>query len=661
MINAGSGITPKVDDMPPDEYSLGVATTLIEAIDLYKSVTAVQRYRTLYDNGTRQSLMTGGARVSFDDLAFAQCPALVNRAPYKDSGSSPYPGTPINSDVGNAGPPEWRTPYSPSIRWMTDFILTNARLVMGYTDPENLVDDERDLTKFAQIQAICDAYRGQANTQINSAVNSEIVAATFTGMEDLSTSGVSQVSTTPGSFGADLVNLGDLINLKNLDYLGYPSSVFKQMLSAGGLLPGVYDALLLAGLTQPEIFLLSQNKVVIESNIELKLYQSLMMIQNENLEQVLELLEIDATDMALTTAADLLDPKKILPNTYQTLIVQKPAGNGQVENFNVYLDGTINSSIADLFVADEFYINLRKIIPDDQALANSALIRSLKQVKNIINIDFRSFAAFSAALESVTDLSSVNDLSAPVPATIQTIVQDSLATGTGENNSLTLYDLIGTAAGWVHTESFDSAANILGTVDTQNLVTLYKTTTDTLAGLYTNPIEVDPGPPPVIMYQTVVPGSGTYLASTANASISLAVSDNTSIGLVPQMVVEVNDIVAGFPQQVEQLNQLWSNMAEQINREAKNRYMAELIFQFGPDEYPDLKPNSRSSALAMISSLHSFGTETSPNGTADFFNAVAQNTLGGQSVIASLREGRNINAMIDAGVGVDTQLPATPL
>jgi hypothetical protein len=126
-------------------------------------------------------------------------------------------------------------------------------------------------------------------------------------------------------------------------------------------------------------------------------------------------------------------------------------------------------------------------------------------------------------------------------------------------------------------------------------------------------------------------------------------------------VVAANQVVAANPNQVKALNDLWSAMDEQLNREAMNRYMAELIFDFTEDTYPDIKPNSRSSALAMISSLHSFGTDANQVGSADFFNAVAQSdNLGGQSVTASLREGRNIEALIDTGAGVDTQLPADP-
>ena len=663
MINAGSGITPGVDGTPPAYYSLGVAETLLAALDVYRNVLPVRRYREIYQDTV--AVLNDPALTAFKGLSAANFPALTDAAPYPGSG---FAGTTVN-DSEDPGPPDWGVPYAPAERFMSNLVLTNARLVMGYSNP-NGSGEARDLTKFIQIQNICNAYRGQANTMVNSSVNSAVVATTFTGMQELSTGGVSQVTPAFDQFGGDLVNLGNLINLRTLPYLGYPSNLLRQMLSVGGLLPGVYDALTLVGVTDQNIAAVKQSTASVELNLEVKIYRALMMVTGEALTQVLELLDIsqsNANDPALTqpftfaNAADLLNPAKILPNSYLTLVMQLPGTDGKTQDVKIYsAANTVNSYIAGAFVDDEIYINLRKVIPAAQALANAAFIRSMQQIKNIVNLEFQEFAASTRLLENNDGLSEVNALAAPIPTTVQTEINGAFATGTGPNGTLTLYDLIGTAAGWIHADAFLKAAEIISAMTTTTLVDLYALMENTIAGDYTTYYPPVVGPPSSPAYwETVVPGGGTYVSYVSEAnSISLAVNDMTSVGLVPRMQVAVSAIVSAYPDGVAECNQLWSDMAAQLNREAENRYLAELIYDFDSQSYPDIRGNSRSSALALINSLHSIGTDAAENGPADFFNATAQtDNLGGQSVIASLREGRNIAALADAGVGVDTQLP----
>jgi hypothetical protein len=764
-------------------------------MDAYNALPQISKYKSIYDS-LLSSSKAGRPGYNalwqrWDELQLGSWPALTDGANYTDITDYPLGPAPINTWTGvapyitysdntanGAGPPPpppgWRVPFSPrsyyasgatdedysfDARFQTDFLLTNARLVMGFDEPRER-DDPRDLTKFAQIQGICDAYRGQANTMVNSSVNSGIVATTFTGMQDLSTGGVSQVSPSFAQFGGDLVSLGELINLRTLSYLGYPSNLLRQMLNVGGLLPGVYDALVLAQVTDQNIATVKQLDAEIGLDLELKIYQGLMMVTGESLAQVLELLDISQSNansaaltqpLTLANAADLLNPAKILPNSYLTLLMQITGADGKTQDVKIYSSAnTVNSSIASVFVDDELYNNLRKVIPPAQALANSALIRSLRQVKNVTNLEFQEFAASTKLLENNDGLPSVNALTAPVPAGVQTAVNDSLATGTGPNDSLTLYDLIGTAAGAVHQEKFTQTMEQFKTVDFSELIRLYNLCLGVIGGTYD--IELLSIAPPTLTSgganytsasATITPPTGPYCQVTPTFNVTVTVDPFSGVGPVTAITatslgsgyepgdavnitisgdgggatatttlstqtfayvelpdgrqfeacgdeyagrlkalqaltysgsggdnslpgpwntveLEAKRLVNTYPDQVAACNTYWAEMAAQMNREAMNRYLAELIFDFATATYPDLKPYSRSSALAMISSLHGYGTETSQNGAADFFNAVAQTNLGGQSVIASLREGRNIEALIDAGAGIDTQLPSSP-
>ena len=62
------------------------------------------------------------------------------------------------------------------------------------------------------------------------------------------------------------------------------------------------------------------------------------------------------------------------------------------------------------------YNTLKKIIPPDQALANQALSRSLRQVKDIFNTDLPTLSAAVSQLESNKDLTLINDLTQGQPS-----------------------------------------------------------------------------------------------------------------------------------------------------------------------------------------------------------------------------------------------------
>ena len=93
------------------------------------------------------------------------------------------------------------------------------------------------------------------------------------------------------------------------------------------------------------------------------------------------------------------------------------------------------------------YDTLKKIIPPDQALANQALSRSLRQVKDIFNTDLPTLSAAVSQLESNKDLDLINSLTEPVPPVVANFIGNTLATGSGPGNTITINDVVGVAAG----------------------------------------------------------------------------------------------------------------------------------------------------------------------------------------------------------------------
>lgn len=644
MVNAGSGITPSLTDGKPPYYSLGVSKEFLDAIITYNAFPLIAKWKYIFSTG----LLTTDQLARWELLEKYTWPAFTDAAPYR---SQPFQLSVEISDTGNASPPNWRVPFAPSTRFMTELINKIAELIMGYDDPNYSLDinntDPRDLTKFAQIQGICLAYRGQANDQVNSTKNSDVMNTAFTDMNSVMSGAVSTITVAFGKFGADLTAMGNLLDLRYLDYLGYPSSLLRQMLSVGGMLPEVYDALILT-LTGPISSLLQaldQSTGVLDLTLERELYKTFQSITGTGLESVKDLLDVKTP--GLTSVADLLNPAKIFATSFSTMKSPVPGGDAPI-------------------LASKLYLDLATVTTANLALENQRMVSRLTQVKNIKNIALVDFAKSVSALENDKGVPLVQNLKTSIPSNVITTVNNALATGTGPNKSLTLYDLIGTAAGHIHTKNLLAIVAIFKTMDLTQILYIYDTIIKTLTlspppvgyTTYYPPTLDDEGniiePEYWITAPPMVPEYKSYISARDSA---ISPVDN----LITLAYTEAAFLRGKYPNEVKECNRLWSEMAEQLNRESMNRWMAELKFNFLTMQFDDLKSNSRSAGLAMIASLHSLALDTTFGGSAIFFEKVSRtNNIGGQSVITSLREGRNREAMLDSGLGVDSQLESKP-
>jgi hypothetical protein len=349
--------------------------------------------------------------------------------------------------------------------------------------------------------------------------------------------------------------------------------------------------------------------------------------------------------------ADLLNPIKTLPNSYTTLTVNFPTGNSSATVFPyVYLEsGGVNTTLELLFVDDVEYQDLIRVIPPDQALANKAIARSLQQIKNIFNLTLPEFATSVVALETNTGLPAINALTQPVPNSIQASLLSMLATGTGPNGTLTLFDFMGVVAGVPYTDEFNQATATLtqlqsgGQLDTltDSVNGVYTIMINTLNGDYTTVI--DPGPPIdlTITIPPGLPGEGTY------SSLDSAFTT----GLIPAAQSLIGNIATVNASSAASLNSDFDVMAQQLTYEINN------LTQAGVD-FTELTGNATTSLLSLVTSLHEIGLEESNDGPNELFTAIAETSnIYGQAVIASLREGRNIAALNAVGINTDTQIP----
>jgi hypothetical protein len=451
------------------------------------------------------------------------------------------------------------------------------------------------------------------------------------------------------AFGADLVKLGQTWDLSNLDYLGSPAALLYQLIRVGGLLPEVAKKLTDAGLSSTDLIALRNNGVPVLANIDLLIYRAMLTVTGDLLDQVKLLL--DVTTSGLVTMADLLNPVKTLPNSYTTLTVNFPTDDSSAAVFPyVYLEnGGVNTTLELLFVDDVEYQNLIRVIPPDQALANKAIARSLQQIKNIFNLTLPEFATAVVALETNTGLPAINTLMQPVPNSIQVSFLSMLATGTGPNGTLTLFDFLGVLAGSPYTDEFNQATATLtqlqsgGQLDTltDSVNGVYTIMINTLNGDYTTVI--DPGPPIdlTITIPPGLPGEGTY------TSLDLAFTS----GLIPAAQSLIGNIATVNTSAAESLNSDFDVMAQQLTYETTNLTKAGV-------DFAELTGNATTSLLSLGTSLHDIGLDEGDDGQNALFTAIADTTnIYGQAVIASLREGRNIAALNAVGINTDTQIP----
>jgi hypothetical protein len=280
------------------------------------------------------------------------------------------------------------------------------------------------------------------------------------------------------------------------------------------------------------------------------------------------------------------------------------------------------------------YDRLKTIIPADQALANKALQASLEQVKNIAQTPMAQFANTVTALETNAGLTLINNLTEAVPASVRTYITSNIATGTGPNGTLTLGDVLGCASGYNITQQLVNVQANVANINIANITVAYTRMVNVLNGTYGNSsnITIPAGP-----------GQGTY--GNANLAIVSLCSSANSI---------ISGLVSSYPNAIANINNNWTLITNTVINQVTNLSKAEI-------NYDDLAANQFPSVQAFADSLHDYGTQQEAGGPAEYINAIANTAnQGGQAVVGALREGRNLAALSNGGIGADAEIPAAP-
>jgi hypothetical protein len=311
------------------------------------------------------------------------------------------------------------------------------------------------------------------------------------------------------------------------------------------------------------------------------------------------------------------------------------------------------------------YNTLKKIIPPDQALANQALSRSLRQVKDIFNTDLPAVAEAVGQLESNKDLDLINDLATPVPTVVTDFIGNSLATGSGPGNTLTTNDVIGIAAGTTVTSELPVVTGAVAELSSLGALApltanggssgsvnngIYTLMGYALTGAYSNAGNVQD--------ITTIPNTVYYSGPQVFGDVDLAFSTGGT-GLIAVANSYISNIATAYANLAVQANDASNACAQQLVLNVNNSIAAGIDIGnvVNDPANANLVPNSVSTVLGLASQLHDIGLDVTEGGAAQFFENIANTTnLPGQAVIASMREGRNIAVLNAVGIVLDTQL-----
>lgn len=514
-----------------------------------------------------------------------------------------------------------------SVRGFTGTLANTAYVYLG----------SGNLNKFVQVWNQAQGYVSQTNYYIEASAATQVaLAPTFTNMNDLSSGGITEITTDPQALGNDLTNLGQLINLADLGNWGTPLALIEQLVNLTNLVPPPLQVAFVAlGIDATIAVNLSNSTSSVTDTIQRRMWQALQNITGDSLAQILQLLEV--TTVNIETAADLLNPMKILPNSYLTL--RTPTVNGFVP---IYLNttGSVNPTLATelpgyaLRATDAGYDmtevdRMSFITTEPLAIANKSFAISLLQLTDIINLTLPELAAAISATQ-VIDQPLINELTNPLPNS--SFFSNYLAPGaTGPNlgtgNTLVISDVIGIPAGYQITGQFTNTISNLNLIDTANLANVYDVMANTVNGVYGN-----------TQGNITIPGYGQF--SNADSAMSTA--------LIPAAQANIIAIQTNYPGPVANLNQNWYTMGNQFLTEINMQQLANI-------DYAQLSNVDNQSIMSFVENLPTYGPDVVPGGANGYLTSVANTqNLTGQAIIATLQQGINSSVYGTLGFSIPT-------
>jgi len=205
------------------------------------------------------------------------------------------------------------------------------------------------------------AFIGYSNQAITSLHNSiHFLEGTFSNQNDLISSDISGVTLAAPAFGQDLIALGKAIDLSKIQSFGLPSNLLATLKKNNALTPSLTLALISAGLSPSDITTVVNN-VNVTTLQQQQTYAAFLIITGVDLQSIC--VSLNCSTKGLETLADLLDVKKLFPNSYQSLTVPMYNASPGPTNSKTYYPIYIGTGVNPALMSDTMDKLVGTIIP----------------------------------------------------------------------------------------------------------------------------------------------------------------------------------------------------------------------------------------------------------------------------------------------------------
>ena len=531
------------------------------------------------------------------NLAYAKIGGGLNQSTYDSLisiGSSTIPA------MGNCVPNTYGYPYTGAT---TRYGFLRVLAEQAYIESTYIGSQTMN---FCYAFNMCESFKSRTNRMIATLANStNYLNGAYSNMNDLTTSDITGVNLATLYWGQDLIKSGRCIDLSKIATFGDPIDLLINLQKNNALTKPVSLALLSVGLTTSDIGQIFAGIVKPTTQQKRLVYAAFNIIVGIDLTDVCTLLNVQTE--GLNSLADLLNPMKLFPNSYSSLTV--PDYNVRVLPTNsktyylIYTNGATNT------VLPKYFNYVDGILPRDIAIACVCFSASMQQIKHITSMNIEKFAQVVTHLETTKNLT-VNGTNVPVNKDLSSTTLGNIALGSGTHGQYRSSDFFGAMSGLSY--KLDEVERAMRLLNSTPLATCYAQM--------------------VTVLQTV-PFVESHLVT---------------------LISQANSLIAGlassYPKETLTVNSLWSNIGTQLTIELDARTKAL------PGSPSDITV-TESDIFNFIDSISQYSLDTDSNQASAVLEAVSDlTTLGGQSLVALMRETRNAHRLGLAGGILDNDI-----
>ena len=504
--------------------------------------------------------------------------------------------------LGNSKPSTYTNSYSGEL---TSYGF--LRLIPLQARNEFYVDGTLSYSNFLSTFSATSSFKNRINSVITGYLASHsYLEGAYSNMNDLISGDITGVSISTFYWGRDLINSGKAIDLSSIDTFGNPANLLRTLNKHRALSNSVILALLSAGIDSGIIEGITNGKEATNEQ-QNSIYAAFKIIIGNDLSDAL--IPLNCQTKGLDSLADLLNPKKLFPSSYQTLTIPvyntKPGPTNSKTYYLIYNNGDTN------IIGDKYGNRLQQVMPKSIAYAADAFGTSMMQIKNIKTMEIEKFSQVVTSLENASDLA-VNGTSKPCDTDTANVALSAIANGSGENGLYTMCDFFGSMSGLSY--DWKTLKSKIEMLSSPSLLSVYVQMKSVLEG---------------VDYSTL-----QTLIDSANSIISNIKTNNLSVAT--------------------ELNDLYNKFGTNLRKEQNARTLALGDLSSLTTTVGDI--------MGFMENINQYSLETELYGPAQILEAISDTTtLGGNSLIGSMREVRNAHRLGLTGAEQDNSVESEPL